>query len=88
MIRSYQAALFVVLSACYADPRAYDGVPRCGAENYQSLLGRKSDVLERVELPKSARILRSDDAISFDFSPDRLTIDVDDQEFIASVTCR
>lgn len=84
----------VLLGACGAggqgglDPSDYDGVPTCGAENFQSLLGEKESVLKNLKLPKATRILRPEDAIALDFSPDRLTIDVDGFGRISSVTCR
>ncbi len=86
--------IFAGLAACGGgssgglDPSEYDGVPTCGAEDLQSLLGKKESVLATVNLPKATRILHPTDAIALDFSPDRLTIDVDKFGRISSVTCR
>ncbi len=90
------ASLTVVtlLAACGAreqaglDPSEYDGVPTCGAENFQGLLGWNEAVLASVDLPRATRVLHPDDVITLDFSPDRLTIDVDKFGRITSVTCR
>ena len=83
--------MLMLLAACgeqFADPASFDGTPRCGAENYYYLLGKKAAILEATELPKSSRVLRPDDIIAMDFSPDRLTIDIDRSDLISSVTCR
>ncbi|EPX77694.1 hypothetical protein thalar_03419 [Litoreibacter arenae DSM 19593] len=81
----------MLLAACddqFADPADFDGQPRCGAEQYYDLLGKNASVLDKVNLPKSARVLRPDDVITLDYSPDRLTIDTDRSGLISSVTCR
>ncbi|MEM9582244.1 MAG: I78 family peptidase inhibitor [Pseudomonadota bacterium] len=95
MDRRLQLGLAAVLflSACGTlerglDPSDYDGVPTCGAENYQGLLGQKEAVLATVDLPRATRILHPGDVITLDFSPDRLTIDVDEFDRITSITCR
>lgn len=80
-----------VLSACGGQPANlddYDGEPRCGAEDYFYLLGKKASALEGVKLPRAARVLRPEDVITLDFSPDRLTIDIDTSNRISSITCR
>lgn len=93
-LRASAFGLLMVVAACGGsgpdglDPSEYDGVPTCGAEDFQNLLGQKEGVLASVNLPKATRILRPTDAIALDFSPDRLTIDIDDQGRIGSVTCR
>ncbi|WP_394198818.1 I78 family peptidase inhibitor [Litoreibacter albidus] len=83
--------LLVLLAACgdeFTDPAEFDGEPRCGAESYYELLGKRASVLDTIDLPSTARVLRPDDVITMDFSPDRLTIDIDRSELITSVTCR
>lgn len=87
------AAVLSALAACGGgqdtlDPSEYNGVPTCGAENFQGLLGKNEAVLAGMSLPNATRILHPEDAISLDFSPDRLTIDVDGFGRISSVTCR
>ncbi len=83
--------LLLLLAACddkFDDPANFDGQPRCGAENYYNLLGKRASVLDSLDLPKSARVLHPEDVITMDFSPDRLTIDIDTSGLISSVTCR
>ncbi|WP_211332801.1 I78 family peptidase inhibitor [Litoreibacter meonggei] len=83
--------LLLLLAACgdqFTDPADFDGQPRCGAESYFYLLGKRASALDKLDLPKSSRVLRPDDVITMDFSPDRLTIDIDRSGLISSVTCR
>ncbi len=86
MVRSL--CLLVTLAGCVQTAADYDGQPRCGADGFQKFLGQRETVLELIELPPQTRILHPEDAITLDFSPDRLTIDVDKAGFITSVTCR
>lgn len=83
----------LLLAACgsgggFSDPADFDGEPRCGSADYYYLLGKNASALDGVELPRSARVLRPEDVITLDFSPDRLTIDIDTNNLISSVTCR
>lgn len=81
----------LVLSACSTptdDPAEFDGIPRCGAENFQNLLGKRESALNGVKLPDPHRILHPEDVITLDFSPDRMTIDIDGLGLISSITCR
>lgn len=88
------AVAVILLSSCglggepELDEADFDGVPTCGADQFQGLLGQSESVLEGVDLPAASRVLRPDDVIPLDFSPDRLTIDIDDIGRISSVTCR
>lgn len=85
------AFLILATAACeprLSDPGDFDGVPRCGAENFQYLLGKRESALEGVELPEPFRVLHPGDVITLDFSPDRMTIDIDGLGLISSITCR
>jgi len=78
-----------ILAACAPSvPTRDDFTPSCGAEEFVKYIGGSADVLQQIDLPRSSRILRPDQAISLDFSPDRLTIDVDELNRVSSVTCR
>ncbi len=83
--------VFGLLAACAqpaAVPSDFDRTPACGAGALQFLIGRPEAALSQVTLPPATRVLRPDDAIALDFSPDRLTIDIDQLGRISSVTCR
>ncbi|GFE64473.1 I78 family peptidase inhibitor [Litoreibacter roseus] len=81
----------LLLTACspqFSDPDDYNGVPTCGAADLQYLLGRPEAALAEIDLPAPSRVLRPGDIITLEFSPDRLTIDIDEAGRISSVTCR
>lgn len=81
--------LLPLLVACApAIPTKDDLTPNCGAELFHSYVGTSAKALNKYDLPKSARILRPNQAITLDFSPNRLTIDVDELNRVSSVTCR
>lgn len=85
----YAVPLLVLLAACTSNEiPTRDPVPSCGAVGYSAFIGGPVAALEAQELPRSARILRPDQAITLDFSPDRLTIDVDQSGRVSSITCR
>ena len=94
MVRALNIVALCLTSACSLtqdqplEATEYDGIPTCGAERFQDLLGQPEAALNRVNLPRTTRILRPEDAIALDFSPDRLTIDIDTFGRISSVTCR
>ena len=93
MKKLWGLSAILVVAACAGDPRLadpddFDGVPRCGAENFQNLLGKRESVLDGVDLPEPYRILHPGDVITLDFSPDRMTIDIDGLGLISSITCR
>lgn len=81
--------LIPILAACAPSiPTRDDYAPACGAEDFVQYIGGSADVLQQIDLPKRSRILRPDEAITFDFSPERLTIDIDELNRVSSVTCR
>ena len=87
--------IVLLLAACgeqvsdpFSSPDDFDGEPRCGAERFEHLQGKREAALKNVSLPSTARVLHPEDVIALDFSPDRLTIDVDTSGIISSVTCR
>lgn len=85
----YLLILPILVAACAPSvPTRDDFAPSCGADAYLKYIGGSADVLQQIDLPRSSRILRPDDAITLDFSPDRLTIDVDELNRVSSVTCR
>lgn len=59
----------------------------CGAQGYQYLIGEKSVVLEGLSLPKDTRIIPPDTAVTMDYRPDRLNIELDAKDRITRVHC-
>ena len=78
--------LILVLAACQVEPVASPQPSDCGADAYQSLVGAQ---LAAVTLPAdlNARIIGPDTAITMDFRPDRLNIEVEESGWIMAVYC-
>lgn len=80
-----------LLMGCRADtpaqPLPQNPHDACGATDLQSLVGQPASVLETMKFAQPVRILRPDTAVTLDYRPDRLNIDIDAQEKIARVHC-
>lgn len=76
-----------VLAAC--QPVVSDGpdLASCGADALQTLVGQPATVLETMRFGQEVRIIRPDTAVTMDFRPDRLNIDIDAAEQITRVYC-
>ncbi len=85
----YAAPFLLLLASCASNEiPTRDPVPSCGALAYSSFIGGPVSRLQEQDLPRSVRILRPDQAITLDYSPDRLTVDVDQGGRVSSITCR
>lgn len=73
------------LAACTASPPD-PSAPACGADGYQSLVGRP---LAAVSLPADLpqRVIRPGEIVTMEYRADRLTIDVDESGTVTSVRC-
>lgn len=77
----------VVLVACQSVPPGETGPESCGAGALQGLIGQSAEVLETMKFAAPTRILRPGMAVTMDFSPDRLNIEIDGAERIVRVQC-
>lgn len=59
----------------------------CGAASLQTLVGQPEAVLFAMSFVESTRIYRTGDALTADFSPDRLNIEIGPDGTIVQVTC-
>lgn len=59
----------------------------CGADGLQSLVGRPASVLQTMRFGTPTRIIRPGMAVTMDFAPDRLNIDINAAETITRVHC-
>ena len=85
------AALLLVAACDMAMPEPdVDGMPTsdalCGADD-QSLVGRPEAVLAAMTFPLSTRIFRTGDALTMDYRPDRLNIEIGVDDTIVVVSC-
>ncbi|UWQ21966.1 I78 family peptidase inhibitor [Jannaschia sp. W003] len=86
MTRPFAAALLLALAACAGAPPEPTAADPCGATGYAGLVGRN---IAAVTLPAdlNARIIRPDTAVTMDFRPDRLNVDVQSDGTITGLRC-
>ncbi len=101
MVRTGLAGLMLMASACTnVPPPANGSVPPeqgvgesgCNAAAAQDLVGRqRSEALEaealRLTGARAVRWIRPGDAVTMDFRPDRLNIEVDEQGRVSTFRC-
>ncbi len=61
------------------------GPDTCGAAAYQDLLGKGAAAALAVPEPK--RVYGTADAVTLDYLPDRINVQLDDTDTIVAVTC-
>lgn len=88
----FALALTITVSACTpSDGTLPNPVPpsadACGANGLQYLLGQKAAVLAALSLPEGTRIIAPGTAVTMDYRPDRLNIELDDKDRIIRVHC-
>ncbi|EKD59459.1 MAG: hypothetical protein ACD_54C01331G0005 [uncultured bacterium] len=86
------APLALLLAACVAPapeplPDPMPPITACGAGELQGLIGRNAAVLQTMRFAGPLRVIRPGMAVTMDYSPDRLNIEVDAREIITSVSC-
>lgn len=78
-------ALTMIASGCV--PVSGPEPETCGAEGMQDLVGQDKAVFAAMTLPMGTRIIPPGTAITEDYSPTRLNIDLDDKGRITRVWC-
>lgn len=98
MVRAVSLTFFCILTACVSpipipsapppsrQPTAAELTP-CGAISHQSLVGQPAEVLERVLIMQEMRLIRPGMAVTADYRPTRLNIEINAAGYITSVTC-
>jgi len=76
-------ALILGLSACVAAPDK----TACGAAGMQQLVGRDDAVLAAMTFPQGTRLIYPGTAVTEDYRPDRLNIDLDATGRITGLWC-
>jgi len=59
----------------------------CGALALQGLVGQSARVLETIRFGTNTRIIRPGMAVTMDFNPDRLNVEIDAAERISRIYC-
>lgn len=88
MHRPLVATALLVLAACVEEPpMAIPGDDACGAPALQYLVGQPAGVLDSMRFAGPTRVIRPGMAVTMDYSPNRLNIEIDAAEVIARVVC-
>ncbi|MGL6209221.1 MAG: I78 family peptidase inhibitor [Paracoccaceae bacterium] len=72
------------------EPEVSDPLPvagSCGADALQGLVGQPASVLQTMKFGQLVRVIRPGQAVTMDYSEDRLNIEVDGAEVISRVSC-
>ncbi|MFN3845662.1 MAG: I78 family peptidase inhibitor [Paracoccaceae bacterium] len=88
-MRQIASALCVSLLLAACQPTVPEGpdLSACGANALQGLVGQPASVLRTMKFGHETRIIRPDMAVTMDYRPDRLNIDIDAKEIITRVHC-
>ncbi|WP_227285642.1 MULTISPECIES: I78 family peptidase inhibitor [Paracoccaceae] len=83
---------FMALAACQEqgvgdDPESLGATDACGASGWQALIGEHRDVLAAMTFPAPMRVYGPDDAVTMDYSPERLNVIHDEDGIITRVEC-
>lgn len=79
--------MFALALAACAPATDLPGPDACGADGMQDLLGKDRGALAAMTLPAGSRIITPGMAVTEDYSPSRLNIDLDDRGKITGVWC-
>ena len=79
----------LALAACVEAPQPGGGIPQstCGADRLQAFVGQPVGLLPNTDPTVTQRIIRPGDAVTEDFSLQRLNARLDAQDRIISLTC-
>lgn len=88
LARTLILAPALLLGACVAPPPPEKpDADACKASTYQGLVGQPKTVLDTMMLPARSRVIGPGDAITMDFSPQRLNVEIGKDDRIAKVAC-
>ena len=94
MRRIFGLSRILPLMACVeagpGQPPVIDPMPpenACGADQLQGLVGQKASVLETMKFAGPVRVIKPGMAVTLDYSPMRLNIQLDAADNITAVTC-
>ena len=78
-------------AACVPQTAPVDPLPpsadACGAGPLQHLVGQKGPVIAPLELPAGTRVIPPGTAVTMDYNPSRLNIDLNEADRITRVYC-
>lgn len=84
-------AAMLLLAACVteggSDPAQEPAADACGASGLQGLVGQPASTLDTMRFAQRMRVIRPGQAVTMDYSAERLNIAVDGAERISRVYC-
>ena len=87
-LRPLVLLLPLALMACVEVPMPAEPLETaCGAADLQDLVGRDAAVLQTMRFGQTLRIIRPGMAVTMDYLPERLNIEIDGAETIVAVRC-
>ncbi len=78
------AALTLLGGCVQPSPVSHD---TCGTSAWVGMVGQPVSALQAAGLPTTARIVRPGQAMTMEFSPDRLNVGLDQRDMVSSVYC-
>ncbi|MGP3696820.1 I78 family peptidase inhibitor [Rhodobacter sp. NSM] len=76
------------LAACgKKEPEIILPTDSCGAIRLQGLVGQPAEVLETIRFTQPVRVVQPGQAVTMDFSPNRLTIETNEAGRIVRIAC-
>lgn len=76
-----------LLGCVVAEPAPAEGEEACGASSLQGLIGQPEGVLATMRFSQVLRVIGPGMAVTMDYSPDRLNIDVGEDGLITRLWC-
>jgi hypothetical protein len=78
----------VMLAGCEPEPQAVPPAgAECGAPAYAALVGQADSPGLRAQLPEDSRVIPAHGAISMDYRPGRLNLELDEQGRVVRIWC-
>ena len=79
----------LLLAACMQvlPPDPEPDANACGAAELQGLVGQHARVLDTMRFSQPTRIIRPGEAVTMDYGPNRLNIEINEANRIARVSC-
>ncbi|SPH24660.1 hypothetical protein DEA8626_03711 [Defluviimonas aquaemixtae] len=88
---TFLAVATLGLGACVAtvepEPGPGSGADACGAADLQFMVGQSEDILAAMTFPAPMRVIHPGQAVTMDYNPKRLNIEIDGVGRIARVRC-
>lgn len=88
-MRALAILLLLVLAGCVEPVPApvQPDTDQCKASALQGLVGQPKSVLQTMLLPAGTRVIGPGDAVTMDFRPDRMNVEIGTDGRIAKIGC-